>query len=82
MPYIDPEIREALLEHEPDVTWSEGELNFWLTTHVLRWLGSDYRYTRLNGAIGVLECIQQELYRRTVVPYEELKRKENGDVYQ
>jgi hypothetical protein len=28
-----------------------------------------------------MTCAKDEFYRRVVVPYEEKKRKENGDVY-
>lgn len=58
-----------------------GPLNYLITRLVLRWIGSNPSYERLNGAIGVLECAKQELYRRVVAPYEDAKREENGDVY-
>jgi hypothetical protein len=38
------------------------------------------RYFHLNKAIGVLECIKLEFYRRVAAPYEDLKIKEAGDV--
>lgn len=38
-------------------------------------------YTNINSLIGVLECIKLELYRRVAIPYEDIKLKENGDVY-
>lgn len=38
-------------------------------------------YANLNEVIGVLECVKQELYRRVVSPYEDIKIAENGDVY-
>lgn len=31
---------------------------------------------------GVLRCAQLEFYRRVLVPYEDKKRKQNGDVYE
>ena len=41
----------------------------------------DLRYSEVNEAVGALECIKQEYYRRVAGPYEDLKAKENGDVY-
>ncbi len=38
------------------------------------------RYRHQNRAMGVLECVKQEHYRRVIGPYEDLKIKENGDV--
>jgi len=37
-------------------------------------------YFWYNRMIGMMECCKQELYRRVVVPYEEKKIVENGDV--
>lgn len=34
-----------------------------------------------RGVRGAIECCKLELYRRAVVPYENGKRLENGDVY-
>ena len=41
----------------------------------------ELRYSEVNEAVGALECIKQEYYRRLAAPYEDLKIKENGDVY-
>ena len=38
------------------------------------------RYYHYNKAIGVLECIKQEFYRRVVAPYEDTKMQETGDI--
>lgn len=38
-------------------------------------------YSDYNDAMGVLECVKQEFYRRMVVPYEEGKLRDNGEVY-
>ncbi len=42
---------------------------------------SEGKYKDYNEIIGALECAKLEFYRRAVVPYEEQKIKENGDVY-
>jgi len=39
------------------------------------------KYDDYNTLIGVLENIKLELYRRKIIPYEDIKIKENGDVY-
>ena len=90
MPYIEPELR-VLVDEEIDVltdkigmytslmTKRDGILNYVIT----RLINELYKtsYTDLNAAIGMLECAKQELYRRRLVPYENEKIKENGDVY-
>jgi hypothetical protein len=38
-------------------------------------------YTRINAAVGALECAKLELYRRVATPYERGKEVANGDVY-
>jgi hypothetical protein len=58
-----------------------GELNYCLTKMILDYLGETPNYQKYNDVIGVLQCIIQEIYRRRVAPYEDLKIKENGDIY-
>ena len=70
-------------------TRSPGDLNYVLTKIVLGYLyqkkdktvSHTPHYADLNEAMGVLECVKQELYRRDAAPYEDKKIKENGDVY-
>jgi len=38
-------------------------------------------YQTINDIIGALEGAKMEFYRRVVVPYEDKKIKDNGDVY-
>lgn len=38
------------------------------------------RFFNLNRALGVLNSVMQEFYRRIVAPHEDEKIKENGDV--
>lgn len=62
-----------------------GLLNYIITRVVIAWLGAAYDYApdyeRYNAAMGVLESAKQELYRRSIAPYEDDKRAVNGDVY-
>ena len=38
------------------------------------------KYNIVNDAHGILNCIADEFYNAVVIPYEKLKRKENGSV--
>ncbi len=86
MPYIDKNKRDLVvdhllyaLKHEKDVGFKAGELNYCITT-ILN-LTNPKTYSDYNTLIGVLECVKMEFYRRAIVPYENKKIKENGDVY-
>lgn len=87
MPYIRPEARPALDERMDGLIAylrtvpleeQDGALNYTVT----RLLKSLYpaRYFHFNRAVGVLECIKQELYRVDAGPYEDEKRQANGPV--
>jgi predicted type IV restriction endonuclease len=56
----------------------DGVLNY-VFTRVLRKV-YPARYYHYNKAVGVLECIKQEYYRRVVAPYEDKKMQETGDI--
>ena len=87
MPYIRPERRTkyervlgeliGILKSLP-VEEVDGELNY-VVTKILKGV-YPLRYFHLNRAVGVLECIKQEFYRRVAAPYEDVKIKESGDV--
>ncbi|MFH1328995.1 MAG: hypothetical protein ABIH76_09200 [Candidatus Bathyarchaeota archaeon] len=87
MPYVSKERRakidptlnpliELLLKVPVDQV--DGELNY-VVTRILNALYPP-RYFNYNRAVGVLECIKQEFYRRRVAPYEDKKIKEHGDI--
>lgn len=82
MPYINTERRGELWSGTAkELMNNPGELNYKLTVTVLEYLGHTPNYERFDAAIGALECCKLELYRRMVVPYEDRKIVENGDVY-
>jgi len=56
----------------------DGELNY-VVTKILKGV-YPLKYYHLNKAIGVLECIKLEFYRRVAAPYEDTKIEESGDV--
>jgi len=85
MPYISQRKRRRL---DPLITAldmaligaSEGEVNYVIS----RLIDIHYYeggYAGYNAALGVLEAVKQEYYRRVVAPYEDKKKLENGDVY-
>jgi len=79
MPYIDKQGRNKLDFEYPT---NAGELNYCITKQIDLYLGQKgLKYTNINEVIGVLECAKLELYRRIAIPYEDIKIKENGDVY-
>jgi hypothetical protein len=59
-----------------------GELNF-MITRLLIWYENDHgkSYGTMNDILGAVEAAKLEFYRRAVVPYEDEKIKQNGDVY-
>lgn len=87
MPYIKKEDRPQVdklikpiveyLKKRP-VEVQDGDLNY-LMTKILKKIYPK-KYFDYNRAIGVIESIKQEFYRRVVASYEDEKIKENGDV--
>lgn len=87
MPYIKSENRkkyEKVLRELVDILKAlppeevDGELNF-VVTKILKTV-YPLRYYHVNKAIGALECIKLEFYRRIAAPYEDTKIRESGDV--
>lgn len=86
MPYIEGTVRYQLENWIEDGNWPNpsnvGELNYVLSCvcdEYIRSIGK--KYQTFNDVIGALEACKLELYRRLVAPYEDVKLKENGDVY-
>ncbi len=84
MPYIkavDRGVFDEITDSLPAFK-SPGDLNYFLTRLAMAYIAGKggISYTNCNEAIGVLECVKQELYRRVVAPYEDQKALENGDV--
>lgn len=86
MPYIERSMRAVVNNRIADVLaivrdLSAGEVNY-LVTQVMRgWTQHAPSYGRYNEAVGILECVKLEMYRRAVAPYEDKKITQNGDVY-
>lgn len=81
MPYLPPKTKEYLEAGGP--VESPGDLNFKIALLVKQYMmmNGGLSYTNINNAIGALECCKLELYRRIAAPYEDIKIKENGDVF-
>ena len=81
MPYITQQRRDALRKNGHDMEGA-GELNYLLTRLALLYIeqhGLSYR--AINDIVGAFEAAKLEFYRRIAVPYEEGKRRTNGEVY-
>ena len=81
MPYIKPDQRARVDTYGPA---TPGELNYAITRLISRYMPQmrqHLSYEALNEVLGALEGAKLEFVRRVVVPYEDRKRAENGDVY-
>ena len=88
MPYIDKESRSYWDDKSKDLIDSihnnvdPGKMNYIITKLILKYINSKgIRYTNYNEAMGILECVKQELYRKAVAKYEDSKCVDNGEVY-
>ena len=82
MPYIKKEDRDRLLSVNFPVMETPGELNFLVTKLIKHYMWNlETNYVLINEILGALESAKLEFYRRVVVPYEDKKIVENGDVY-
>jgi hypothetical protein len=81
MPYIKQDERNKIDGF--DSPKNAGQLNYLLTITALQyWEENGRNYQAFNDILGALEGAKLELYRRKVAPYEDIKIKENGDVYE
>lgn len=82
MPYIKQERRDELFGTYNVGIGNPGELNWAFTQLATEYITKmGLSYTTINDVIGALEGAKLEFYRRVAAPYEDLKIKENGDVY-
>ena len=82
MPYIKHEGRKKIdgwLSKLDIFDFNIGEMNYLLTKLLLK--TEPTGYCEYNELIGLLECVKLELYRRKIAVYEDLKCKDNGEVY-
>jgi len=90
MPYIDRNRRTRFDSNianlikrlkDTDIA-SAGDLNYVFSEILVGSLGIDDnpKYDKINTAVGVLECVKLELYRRVAAPYEDYKVTQSGDI--
>jgi hypothetical protein len=60
--------------------FSEGDLNYIISSIVWKLFDKSPSYRLANKLTGVIQCVQSEFYRRKVIPYEDHKIIENGDI--
>ncbi len=57
-----------------------GHMNYVISLLIRRVYGESMRYADHNEVVGLLNCVQQEFYRRSTVPYEDEKIAQEGDL--
>lgn len=78
MPYIDKKRRDIIAFPE-----NSGELNYMVTELVVTYLRHNgLCYKTCNDIVGALDNAKDEFRRRVQHPYEDIKIKQNGDVYE
>jgi len=87
MPYIKPHNREFFDKITDELfrilkitDFSAGEINYVISRLLWKIFESKKCYSTANALVGVLECIKLEFYRRKILKYEDIKKKENGDI--
>jgi hypothetical protein len=94
MPYIKKEerprydelieqITTALVEKLPAENgkgFSEGDLNYVISSIVWNLFDKKPSYSVGNKLVGVIDCVKQEFYRRKLAPYEDGAIERNGDI--
>ena len=90
MPYIKKEDRLRLangliaaVNHLRHNDWTKGEVNYFISSLLNEWVHyKGLSYNTLSDITGVLNDVKTEFERKVVAPYEDLKIKENGEVYE
>lgn len=87
MPYIKVEERtqyfdlvNSLLSRLKKNDNNPGHINYIISKLVNEIFKSNKCYAEANKLMGVLSCVQAELYRRGIGEYENIKLKENKDI--
>ena len=88
MPYINRKDRtpyQSLLNELAtivpiDPRQRPGHMNYIISLLINKVYGDKMRYSDHNEVVGLLNCVQQEFYRRFTVPYEDQKIAEQGDL--
>jgi len=88
-PYIPQDRRDDIPSLMMDID-GPGELNYYITAICLDYLDRGIwnttddgkpGYREYNEVMGVLTCVQHELYRKRIAKYEDIKCEKNGEVF-
>jgi hypothetical protein len=80
MPYLEQGVRSSL--DSGRLSTKPGELNYELSRLVDGYITRHgLGYGAINDVIGALECCKLEVYRRIAAPYEDIKSRDNGEVF-
>ena len=85
MPYIKSEDRKRIMRTEIGsfVPANAGELQYAIAEMIHGYhMNHGFNYQMSNNMMGALVGAQQEYYREVVAPYEEIKKRDNGPVYE
>ena len=82
MPYIkDREFLDDVIDKIDFGELVAGDLAYMITRLLIGFTETTISYKNYALAIGVLETVKEEFYKREITPYEEEKCEMNGDVY-
>ena len=90
MPYIKKQDRKKFDKHinslikeiqKSKVENQDGQVDYIITKILKEIYSKNKTFFNLNRAVGVLNSVMLEFYRRVIVPYENKKIKQHGDVY-
>lgn len=77
MPYLEKKRKDTI--NTPETC---GDLNFMVTELVMSYMRNNgVSYQTCNDIVGALHNAADEFKRRVQHPYEDMKRQQNGDVY-
>lgn len=80
MPYLTQGERASLDDGRKAL--KGGDLNYQISKLLNDFVAmKQLNYAAINEAMGALECAKLEFYRRVASNYEDLKAKQNGEVY-
>ena len=84
MPYITQERRkelDPLIWKLSKLLQTDGEINYAITRLIDKRYGTG-SYALLSAGMGVLSCVASEFFRKRIAPFEDLKCKERGEVFE
>lgn len=83
MPYIKENDRDFFnpsLDEIVDSIQNPGDVCYCVYYMLKKVFEKDKKFKTISSLIGEIECAKMEFYRRIVVPYEDKKIIENGDI--